>query len=152
MRNGMNEKQTVVGFLESAGAAAMESRRLQRRVESLTEQQSKLLSRKGAAARKLTRLIDTERTRELALMEQELESYRAVEKFLAKIPDGAHRTILRRRYLDVGLSWTEIRDRLAQDGLYYSQRHIIRLHTQAVEAASELWNTVGEEGARKKRR
>ena len=84
--------------------------------------------------------------------EKELESYREVEAFLDRITDGTYRTILRRRYLDVGLSWSEIRDRLEEDGLYYSERHIVRLHTQAVEAAQTLWNREREEGEIKKRR
>lgn len=152
MRSEMREEASVLNFLESAGAAALESRRLRRRLDGLGERRSQLRLRKGAAARRLARLLDEEQERELAAVKLELESYRKVEAFLARIPDGTYRTILRRRYLDVGLSWSEIRDRLEEDGLYYSERHIARLHTQAVEAAQTLWNREREEGEVKKRR
>lgn len=152
MRSEMREEASVLNFLESAGAAAMESRRLRRRLEVLDERRSQLRMRKGTAARKLARMLDEEQDRELAVTRKELESYREVEAFLDRIPDGTYRTILRRRYLDVGLSWSEIRDRLEEDGLYYSERHIVRLHTQAVEAAQTLWNREREEGEIRKRR
>lgn len=152
MKNGTNENCAVLGFLESAGAAALESRRLRRRLDGLSERRAKLRTQSGAVARKLGKLIDAECERELAVVKQELESYQQVEAFLARVPDRIHRTILRRRYLDVGLSWTEIQDKLAEDGLLYSQRHIIRLHTQAVKAAQMLWSMEGEEGEDKKRR
>ena len=149
---GMNEGAAVLSFLESAGAAALERKRLQRRLEGLNKQRAELRTRRGTAARRIGTLIDVEREREVAATQRELESYREVEEFLDRIPDATYRTILRRRYLDVGLSWTEIQDRLAEDGVYYSQRHIIRLHTQAVEAARTLWQEEREEGDREKRR
>ncbi len=152
MRNEMLEKASVVDFLESAGAAALESRRLRRRLDALSERRGKLRLQKGAAARRMTRLLDEEQERELAAAKKELENYRKVEAFLNRIPNVTYRTILRRRYLDVGLSWTEIRDRLEEDGVYYSERHIVRLHTQAVEAAQTLWNREREEGEAGKRR
>ena len=152
MRNETNDKAEVLGFLESAGTAALESRRLRRMMDGLGEQQGQLRLQKGAAVRTMARLLGEEQERTLAAAKKELESYRKVEAFLNRIPDGTHRTILRRRYLDVGLNWTEIRDRLAEDGLYYSERHIIRLHTQAVEAARMLWEREREEGESEKRR
>lgn len=152
MRNETREEASVLSFLESAGAAALECSRLRRRLDGLGERREQLRQRKGTAARKIAQMLDEEHERELAAAEKELESYRRVEAFLNRIPDGTYRTILRRRYLDVGLSWTEIRDRLAEDGLYYSERHITRLHTQAVEAAQMLWNREREEGEGGKRR
>lgn len=152
MKKGMNEEISVLHFLESAEAAALESRRLQRRLDGLCERREQLRPQKGPAARRLAKLIDEERARELAATEKELENYRRVEAFLERIPDGTHRTILRRKYLDVGRSWTEIHEKLAEDGLFYSERHIMRLHTQAVEAAQMLWNREREEGAGEKRR
>ena len=152
MKNGIDENQTVMEFLESAGAAALESKRLQRRLDGLSERSVRLGTKRGAKVRRLDRLIRKEWERELAAAEKELESYREVETFLERIPDGTQRMILRRKYLDVGLSWTEIQDRLAEDGVFYSQRHIIRLHTQAVEAARVLWIKERGEGTVKKRR
>lgn len=144
MKNATNKLCGVVDFLESAGAATLEVRRLHRRVNALEERREGLQTQKGAAARKISQRIAEERERELAVVSKELESYRCVEAFVARVPDKTHRTILRRRYLDVGKSWTEIQNDLAGDGLYYSQRHLMRLHTEALEAARRLWDQEGE--------
>ena len=151
MKNAKNERCGVVEFLESAGAAALEERRLQRRVEALETRRSGLRVSNGAVARKLAQMILAEREREIEVVNEELESYRRVEEFVARVPGRVNRTILRRKYLDVGKSWTEIGEELARDGLYYSQRHLLRLHTQAVEAAGKLWDEErGEETVRRR--
>ncbi len=146
MKNSTIEMSAVVEFLESAGAATLETLRLRRRLEALETRRESLRLQNGAVARKLTRLIQDECGREADVMREELECYRRVEAFVARVPDRLHRTILRRRYLDVGKSWAEIRDELAKDGLYYSQRHLLRLHTDALEAAQRLWNMERREG------
>lgn len=140
MKIAENEKCAVVEFLESAEAATLEGRRLQRRLEALEMRRDGLKIRGGAVARKLDKLILAEREREVAVVHEELESYRRVEAFVARVPGRVNRTILRRKYLDVGRSWTEIGEELARDGLFYSQRHLLRLHAQAVEAAQKLWD------------
>ena len=152
MKNAGNEMRTVVDFLESAEAAVLELKRLRRRLDALDKRRGELCDRRGAAAKKLTQMIVNERARELELVGEEIENYQLVEKFVARLPESAQRTILRRRYLDVGKSWEEIREELAKDGLYYSQRHLQRLHAQALEAAQKLWNQEGEEGKTKERR
>ncbi len=139
MRNATNEMYAMVQFLESAASATLEVRRLHRRLDALDERRENLRLEKGAVARKLSRLIDDERKRELTVVNEELESYRRVEAFVARVPKRVYRTILRRRYLDVGKSWTEIQDALADDGLFYSHRHLLRLHAEALEAAQKLW-------------
>lgn len=146
MKNATNKLRDVVGFLESAEAATLEVRRLRRRLDELEARREGLQAQTGAAARKIAQRLAAEQARELVVINGELESYRRVEAFVAQLPEKTHRTILRRRYLDIGKSWTEIQDDLAQDGLYYSQRHLLRLHTQALEAARELWDQDREEG------
>ena len=152
MKNGRVENGSVQEFLESAGTAALECKRLRRRLKVLTERRAEFQTQRRAGARKIARLICDEWERELAAVEREQERYRTVEAFLEQIPDEMYRMILRRRYLDVGLSWEEIRERLEEDGVFYSQRHITRLHTQALEAAQLLWDRVGKEGESLKRR
>ena len=146
MKNATNKLCDVVNFLESAEAATLEVRRLRRRLDELEARREGLQTQKGAVARKIAQRLADEQARELAVVGEELECYRRVEAFVAQMPEKTHRTILRRRYLDIGKSWTEIQDDLAQDGLYYSQRHLLRLHTQALEAARELWDQDREEG------
>ena len=150
MKNATNKLCDVVDFLESAEAAALEVKRLRRRLDELKERRGQLQTQKGAVARRIAQRIADEQARELAVVSEELESYRRVEAFVAQMPEKTHRTILRRRYLDTGKSWTEIQDDLARDGLYYSQRHLLRLHTQALEAARELWEQEREEGGQRR--
>ncbi len=152
MKNAMNRLCDVVDFLESAGAARLEVQRLQRRLDALEARREGLRVQQGAVARKISQRIAEERERELTVVSEELESYRRVEAFVAQIPDRTHCTILRRRYLETGKSWTEIQNDLARDGVYYSQRHLQRLHTQALEEARRLWNRDGEEGTVRERR
>ena len=150
MKNATNKLCDVVDFLESAEATVLEVKRLRRRLDERKERRDQLQTRKGALARRIAQRIADEQARELAVVSEELESYRRVETFVAQMPEKTHRTILRRRYLDTGKSWTEIQDDLARDGLYYSQRHLLRLHTQALEAARELWDQEREEGGQRR--
>ena len=150
MKNATNKLCDVVDFLESAEATVLEVKRLRRRLDERKERRDQLQTRKGALARRIAQRIADEQARELAVVSEELESYRRVETFVAQMPEKTHRTILRRRYLDTGKSWTEIQDDLARDGLYYSQRHLLRLHTQALEAARELWEQEREEGGQRR--
>lgn len=152
MKNEMNEFHSVEAFLESAEIATLEVKRLQRRLAELTQRQGDLRPRKDAAARRLIRMIDAACKREAELVSRELEVYRSVEEFVARVPGRTNRMILRRRYLEPGLNWTEVRDLLEKDGVIYSMRQLTRLHTQAMEEARKLWETEGEEGAVKKRR
>lgn len=146
MKNATNKLCDVVGFLESAEVAILEVRRLRRRLDELEARREGLQTQTGAVARKIAQRLADEQARELVVIDGELESYRRVEAFVAQLPEKTHRTILRRRYLDIGKNWGEIQKDLAQDGLYYSQRHLLRLHTQALEAARKLWDQDGEEG------
>ena len=144
MKNETNEAYAVEGFLESATAAAMESKRLERRIDELDKRLGALRRRKQrTAAKRLSELLGEEMQRERQQIGREMEQYRRVEAFLDRIPDGMCRTILKRRYLEVGVNWTEIQDGLAQDGMFYSQRHLVRLFTRALEQAQRLWDGEG---------
>lgn len=152
MKNAMHEADDVMEFLESAQTAALEGKRLRRRLAELARRRDALKKQKGEAARKLDRLLEEERKREFALAGGEMNQYRSVEAFVSRIPGNLHRTILRRRYLDVEQSWAKIRKSLAEDGMFYSERHLLRLHAEAVEEARKLWEQGGKEGTVKKRR
>ena len=152
MKNAMNETTNVLEFLESAQMAVLERKRLQRRMTELAQRRDQLKLQRGEAARKLRRLLEEERKREFAVVSGELECYRNVETFVSRIPGRVHRTILRRRYLDAEQSWPKIRKSLAEDGMIYSERHLARLHAEALEEARKLWEQGGEEGMAKKRR
>lgn len=152
MKNATDSTEEMMTFLESAYAASLESRRLQRRLKELGERREKLKNRRGTVARKLEKLLAEESKREFAVACEEMECYRRVERFLSRIPGKLHRTILRRRYLESGSNWVEIGRTLEEDGAAYSVRHLIRLHAEALEEAWLLWKQEGEEGTTGKRR
>lgn len=131
-------------FLESANEALMECKRLRRRVDKLSIQCEKLVREKGLAQpgeklEELWRLLEKERVREIEAVRHEMERYRAVEDFIATLPDPIERTVLRRRYLDGEKRWSILCFRLEEDGIYYSQRQIQRFYTAALQSARSLW-------------
>lgn len=139
-----NNRQDVKEFLMSAGEALLEAKRIQRRVDSLRLQCEKLvrqngLAQPGEALKELWALLEEERVREVEAVRREMACYRAVEDFIATIPDGALRTILRRRYLESNDTWLQIRFRLERDGRYISERQVARLHEKALGVAQTLW-------------
>lgn len=152
MRCAMSEQTSLQTFLESAQAAALERIRLQRRQEELERRCAALTNRRSASARRLQAMLAAEYRREADITRRELEQYRRVEEFLARLKEPAHRTILRRRYLEVGMGWNEVQSRLAQDGLLYSLRQLMRMHAEALEAARLLWMEEGEEESDRERR
>ena len=143
MKNDLN-RTDVRRFLESANEALLECKRVQRRVERLSLQCEKLVRAEGlqnpsAALRELWELLEEERVRETEAVREEMRRYRAVEDFIAAIPDATCRTILRRRYLEGEDTWLQIRFRLERDGKYISERQVCRLHGKALALAEEAW-------------
>lgn len=61
-----------------------------------------------------------------------------VEQFLSGIPDERYRIILWLRYADQ-MTWPEIAKELEEYGFYYAERHVTRLHGEALAAVRELW-------------
>lgn len=66
-----------------------------------------------------------------------LRSEVEVERFLSKIEDPNQRVILRMRYADC-MRWPEVQEKLQEDGVYYSERQIFRLHGEALQTARKL--------------
>lgn len=56
---------------------------------------------------------------------------------IARVEDPVCRAVLTLRYISL-LRWGEIRDRLEQQNLYYSQRQIFNLHSQGLEAVGRI--------------
>ena len=67
-----------------------------------------------------------------------LESEKKVGELLERIPDEIQRTILRLRYLQL-LSWPEIQNKLEEQNIYYSFRHLHNIHDKGMEIAGQLW-------------
>lgn len=140
----------VKEFLMSAEEALLEAKRVQRRVEQLEHRCQKLVYRDGVAnpsgeLRELWTLLSEERLRETEAIRTEMERYRAVEDFIAAIPDPTERSILRRRYLDGETTWVRICFVLQRDGVYYSERQVYRLYKAAMKTAQSLWEGMTRE-------
>lgn len=144
-------KDPVVTFLRSATAAKLEVSRRSRRIQILESQCTRITTAPRPTAgggggrndRKelLAELADARDEESLAIR-QELEQYRTVSCFIDHIQDPISRFILRLRYLE-GCTWTDAQRKLYQDGTYYSERHLRRLHNKALDEAQALWQTQG---------
>lgn len=87
-----------------------------------------------AGAIKLTELSD-------AVLRARLDYIRVlgvVDRFLDGLSNSTSRSILRYRYLN-HLTWTEVAARLNEIGVFYSDRHLTRLHEQAIREARKLY-------------
>jgi len=145
MRDVMNRETNVEKFLESANEALLESKRIYRRVELLSARCESLMKQLGGMGQenetleKLRKRLDEERVREMEATRREMERYREVEEFIDQLEKPDHRTILRRRYLDMGLTWVQIHQRLISDGWFYSERQLFRMYRDALREAREIW-------------
>lgn len=63
---------------------------------------------------------------------------RDVEEFINQLPDVRHRAVLSLHYVAL-LRWPRVIAEMEKCGLYYSDRHIFRLHGDALQAARILW-------------
>lgn len=61
-----------------------------------------------------------------------------VEAFIDRLENPDHRAILRLRYVRQ-LPWSRVVEGLHQYGLYYTDRHVTRLHGKALLEARKLW-------------
>lgn len=66
------------------------------------------------------------------------QSVRGVSDFIHRIDGAIFQTILHLRYVGL-MPWEEVADHLQKQNIYYSQRHITRLHGQALNAARRQW-------------
>lgn len=139
----------VKEFLESAIEAKVEAARLKRRVAELESRCQKMTAQMkdvpgGGRAdnQALWVLLAEEIEREKAAHRGALEQYRTVETFIAHLSKPVHRALLRLRYLE-GLGWVKVQQELYKQGIFYSERHISRLHAYALEEARALWRKGG---------
>jgi hypothetical protein len=90
---------------------------------ALADQRQKLLDREKECGRRMTE----------------------ISAFIDRVEGFTYRTILSLRYVD-GLSWPEVTAHLESWGVWYSERHVTRLHGQALAAARRLWAREHKEG------
>lgn len=142
----MTNKEKARQFLESAIEAKTEIQRFKSRVaelesrcEKVTPGMSGMPGGGGSDAQAMWSLLADERAKLLESIKQELKAYHSVEAFINEIPDRYHRAILRLRYLS-SMGWVGVQMKLYESGVFYSERHIYRLHDEALDSAAELWS------------
>ena len=79
---------------------------------------------------KMWAALADESARLYPLLKAAMEQERRVENFIDRIPHDSYRLMLKLRYLDC-LSWERVQELLSRSGVFYSDRHIYRLHGEA---------------------
>lgn len=136
----------VRGFLNSVQEARLRFHRcrwqveeLQRRCESITANWSTEPGGGGNVHKDGPLAALADKREELKALYYDWERQEEdVNRFLETLPDARHRTLLALRYVDL-LRWPDVRARMEEVGMYYSERQIFNLHGKALEAARGRW-------------
>lgn len=137
-------------FLESVRDAKFVQRRCELKLEQLEAECTSITARLSAEpgggksdVHKDAPLVALAQTRTdlknayMAVKQREKE----VEDFINKLDDVRHRAVLSLHYVDL-MKWPRVVDEMEKCGLYYSDRHIFRLHGDALQAARNLWDSL----------
>lgn len=144
-----NRADPVREFLESVRTAKYEQHRCELRLEQLEAECTSITARlsgdpgggttdvhhDGAWATMAQTRIDLKNAYEDAKRRE-----RDVEEFISQIPDVRHRAVLSLYYVSL-LKWPRVVEEMEKCGLYYSDRHIFRLHGDALQSARILWTS-----------
>lgn len=148
-----SEADPMLDFLRSVTECRLEIKRLKSRVAELDSQSKKSTPSPGGTPggggdthghESLWAALADARDRAEQVAVKREEQIKAVEVFISKIPDTRHRTILRLKYLK-GLNWTRMQFALREEGVYYSDRHLRRMHGKALASARTVWDGLPEE-------
>lgn len=137
-------------FLSSAREAKIEYTRIRRRIAELESQATKCTASLsgmpggggGGGMESLWAALADERRNLTLAAEEELNRYHAVDRFIRKLDDPVHRIVLRLHYLD-GFRWPQVQKEMEKEGYYYCERHITRLHGEALKEARRIWRDQG---------
>ena len=72
------------------------------------------------------------------LYDQAVRRETDVERFISRLEKDTHRILLRLKYVDL-LTWNCVQERMRENGIYYSERQIYRIHGEALQEARKLW-------------
>lgn len=148
METRSSEHEGVRPFLNSVDRMRRAYLRQQSKVERIESTCQKLtanfsgMPRSGSAdAQALWAKLADERSLATTLYRRMLDQETAVERFIAELPSEIHQAILLERYVDsAGKPWPEVTTELAKHyRLYYTERHVQRLHGAALESARLMW-------------
>ena len=95
--------------------------------------------------------LRAEKQRTSAALSRSRTDRARMARFLETVPDERSRTLLRLRYVE-GLTVPQTRQALAEQGVYYGQRHLERLLFEAEQAAAALWTDWMEQEVRNERK
>lgn len=132
-------------YLRSVRHAQLEQTRLTERVLAMEAQCTRLTAQirqtpgggDHDAQLQWAALAD-ERRRLTRQMHRAMRQEREVQTFLDRVKPELYRDILTLRYVD-RLCWPEVAAALSRAGHEYSERHILRLHGAALQAAQKVW-------------
>lgn len=136
----------VRDFLESVKDARFDQRRCELKLEQLDAQCTSMTAKitgvpgGGGDVHKdgpLASLAQARIDLKTAYLKAE-QKEREVEDFINLLPDVRHRAVLTLYYVNL-LKWPRVVEEMEKCGLYYSERHIFRLHGDALQQARILW-------------
>lgn len=135
----------VLVFLESAVGAKLEADRRKQRADELEWRATRMTAQLsadpkggGADQQEILAMLADARTEELNAIRAAEKQRKKVEEFVSKITPTVLREIIALRYLSCA-DWNTVQRKLRAVGLYYSDRHLSRLHDAALERARALW-------------
>lgn len=111
------------------------------RCENITSQWSPAPGGSGDLHKDATKIAYAQKTAEADWWKQEWARREdEVEQFLNLIRDRVFRVLLQLKYVDM-LKWPQIMEKLPNYKIFYGERHIHRLHGDALEEARAIWRT-----------
>ena len=141
-----NRFDPVREFLESVKDARFNQRRCELKLEQLAAQCTSMTAKitgvpgGGGDVHKDGPLASLAQAR-VDLRNAYLEAERKekeVEDFISLLPDVRHRAVLTLYYVNL-FKWPRVVEEMEKCGLYYSERHVFRLHGDALQQARVLW-------------
>lgn len=137
--------------MRSASEARLDARRHQRRVQELESQCARRTAAPSGTPgggehglEELWALLADARDEEVQAIRSARAREGEVNAFIQSLPISLHRTILRLKYLEC-MSWTRLQFALCDEGVYYSDRQLRRIHGAALESARLIWKTRQED-------
>lgn len=141
-----NRADPVREFLESVKDARFDQRRCELKLEQLEAQCTSITARitgapgGGGDVHKDGPLASLAQAR-LDLRDaytKAQQKEREVEDFINLLPDVRHRAVLTLYYVNL-FKWPRVVEEMEKCGLYYSERHVFRLHGDALQQARLVW-------------
>lgn len=133
-------------FLQSVRSAKLEMRWCEQRMSAIESEGERITARLtgmphggGEMHRDHAWAALADQREQLArAWDESLSTIRSVEAFIIRIEDERYRFLLRLRYIEL-MRWSAVFDELEAQGITASERHMFRLHGEALNEARRLW-------------